>query len=162
MTTSAIEVHEIIEKNAKEASQEKRMIETIKVGQAIRQGDIYMVRLDDKGLTEIKMNAGSLIVNVDEIRKKGVKADTRQLAPGESKGSRHIIGEGPTIYKSNAVIPNRFGGMTQAADLIGPVVVAGDRFELTHPEHAHFSLPAGVYQVFYQGDWQGVMRRALD
>lgn len=161
MTTSAIEVHEIIEKNAKAASQEKRVIETIKVGQAIRQGDIYMVRLDDKGVTEIKMNDGSLVVNVDEIRKKGVKADTRQLAPGESKGSRHIIGEGPTIYKSNAVVPTRFGGQA-SVDLIGPVVVAGDRFELTHPEHAHFSLPAGVYQVFYQGDWQGVMRRALD
>jgi hypothetical protein len=47
-------------------------------------------------------------------------------------------------------------------ELVGPLVVSKDRFELTHPEHAHFSLPAGTYQVIYQGDWQGQMNRARD
>jgi hypothetical protein len=161
MITNAIEVHEMIEKNAKESSQEKRQIEKIDVGQAIRQGDIYMIRVADSGITEIPLvNGTKMVVNTD-ANKRGAKLDTRQLAPGETKGSRHIIAEGPSIYKSGAGLPTAWGGVLQT-ELVGPLVVSNDRFELTHPEHAHFSLPAGTYQVMYQGDWQGQMERARD
>ena len=80
----------------------------------------------------------------------------RQLAPGVSKGSRHIVSEGPTLFEA----PN--AGSWRGV-LNGPLVVSKERFKLTHPEHAHFELPAGSYAVFYQADVQrDVIRRALD
>jgi hypothetical protein len=40
LATSTLEVHNIIVENAKTASQEVRHVKEIKIGQAIRQGDI--------------------------------------------------------------------------------------------------------------------------
>ena len=45
--------------------------------------------------------------------------------------------------------------------LLGPVIVADEAFTLTHPEHAHHRLPAGIYQVGYQLDVSEQERRAV-
>ena len=50
---STIEVHETIAANAKEASQEMRNVQSMKVTEAIRQGDIYMIRVNPTGTTRI-------------------------------------------------------------------------------------------------------------
>jgi hypothetical protein len=35
----------------------------------------------------------------------------------------------------------------------GPIIEATEAFMIQHPEHAHFQLPAGTYQVTYQLDF---------
>jgi len=41
------------------------------------------------------------------------------------------------------------------------VVESKTRFELTHPEHAHFSLPAGCFEVIQQRDYATEEIRAV-
>lgn len=130
---TALQAHETISQAAKESRPELRQIEKIKVGEAIRQGDVYLIRIQRKpeGFT--------------------AKTNNRQLAPGTTQGSRHVLAAGPTIYAKPK----------DADVLVGPVIVSKERFLLEHPEHAHFSLPAGTYQCRYQQEWSEVERRAV-
>lgn len=114
-----------IQKAAEKSLPKLRHIEEIEVGQAIRQGDIYVTRLERAP----KRNGGV--------------TGERQLAPGTSRGSRHCVAGKVTVY-----LPSEDDGR-----LTGPLVDAHDRFTVTHPEHAHFSLPAGFYRVTYQRDF---------
>ena len=45
--------------------------------------------------------------------------------------------------------------------LKGPVIESDTHALIEHPEHAHISLPPGVYQVCYQVDVR-MMRRVED
>ena len=103
--------------------------EQMTVGKSIRQGDIYITRLKDapKGVVPLAPTSES----------------GYQLAPGNTKGSRHCVSS--TNVKAFTL---EKPGITD-----GPVIVASDRFSLTHPEHAWFDLPAGTYQVTYQLDF---------
>ncbi|MCC6573148.1 MAG: hypothetical protein IT462_05090 [Planctomycetes bacterium] len=110
-----------------------REIKSLKEGEAVRQGDIYVTCLK-------KLPA-----------KRGKALATRQLAPGSSQGSRHCAeGEDLTLYSPTP-------GSTE---LTGPLIVAKRNFKITHPEHAHFVMPAGIYQVTYQRDFsrEGLFR----
>lgn len=110
--------------NAKEA-REPRFVRTCPVGEvACRQGDIYLWRLP-------------------EIPKGCKPRSDRQLALGKTVGSRHVCEAGPKLYDLPAGSANA---------LLGPVIEAPERFTVTHPEHAHISLPSGTYQVGYQLD----------
>lgn len=132
-TMTPIEAHEQIAASAKSPLTEMRYVEKIAVGEFCRQGDVYLLRIS-KHPSEWKE-----------------KTKNRQLAPGATQGSRHILAAGPTIYAKP----------TGADILLGPVIVAKDRFVLEHPEHAHFSLPAGTYQCRYQQDYAEKERRAV-
>ena len=114
-----------IERAAEKAVARLREIKAMEVGQAIRQGDIYVTRID-----ALPKPLG------------GVTAE-RQLAPGTSRGSRHCVEGEVTVYLPPA----------GADALTGPVIHALGRCTITHPEHAHFSLPPGFYQVTYQRDF---------
>ncbi len=137
---NAEEAQEIVERTAKENVVAKiRRIETMDIGKIVRQGDIYIHRVDDK-------------------HKRGEEAGSRQLAIGESMGSRHIA-EAPSMIFQGAAAPewytNRF------TPLLGPCIVSKERFVITHPEHAHVDLPAGTYQITHQMDAR-TQRRAID
>jgi hypothetical protein len=67
--------------------------------------------------------------------------NTQQLAPGTTQGSRHVA-VGATVYAAESKDP-----------LMGPVVVASERWCLAHPEHANISMPSGTYRARYQRDW---------
>lgn len=135
---TAEEAHVEIERTAKEkAVQEIRTIEKIERGQFVRQGDIYIHRVYD-----------------DHPR--GAKLESHQLALGDSTGSRHIA-EAPADCFTGIRPPG--GGDVQA--FLGPLIVSLERFTVTHPEHAHFSLPAGTYQVVHQLDGR-TRQRAID
>lgn len=121
MTKTATEAHNIVEAAAAKARPETRVIEDMQPGQAIRQGDIYLIRLEARPA------------------KLPPAAPGRQLAPGTTRGSRHCV-EGPVTLHE----------LPDAGRLNGPLVIATERFLVTHPEHAHFSLPPGAYQVRYQ------------
>lgn len=118
-------VNEVIETGRRIAKREtQRFSEAASVGDAYRQGDIYLMLLDK--------------VPVGAIRRKEVSL---QLAPGNTQGSRHILdsGEGVTAYT-----------LPDATEFDGPIIKLDCERELTHPEHGHVILPAGIYAVGYQ------------
>lgn len=128
---TAEEAHEIVERSAKEkAVSSIRRIETMDIGKVVRQGDIY-------------------IHCVDYGHLRGTRTDNRQLAQGESLGSRHMAEEPAEIYVGE-VAPPWYD--LAVAPLLGPCIVSSKRFMISHPEHAHVDLPAGVYQITHQMD----------
>lgn len=130
---TVIEAHEAITQSAKTADHETRIIDSITVGEHVRQGDLYLERI--------------------------AKADTRwrsttnrQLAPGVSTGSRHVAEGAVAVSVSPEANPiDRSGRVPR---LLGPQISAKEAFTVTHPEHAHMRLPPGDYQVLYQLDYQ--------
>lgn len=116
---TAKQAHEKVKKSAP-VNPEIRFAKEVRVGQWGHQGDIA-------------------VQMVDRIRG-GKETKDLQLAPGTTKGSRHILSD----FVGRIIIPNRKG------ELEGPEFEADERFNVTHPEHAHYSLPAGKYRVIYQ------------
>lgn len=113
--------------------QDVRYIEQIKFGQWVRQGDIY-------------------IHCVAKDHAHGQVTKNRQLAMGNTQGSRHILeGEAELFEGSKAPdwAPNAF---------LGPLIKLFKRGTVTHPEHAHIDLPAGTYQITHQMDARTLQR----
>jgi len=120
-----------------------RVCRRIEIGQAVQQGDVYLFR-----------------VPADHPR--GKAWGSQQVAVGDQVGARHVV-EGSVKVFAGERLPE---GVTEPewledGELLGPVIVATDTFALTHPEHAHHRLPAGVYQVTYQAD-ATTRRRVVD
>jgi hypothetical protein len=126
--------HEAIQQAADTADHDTRVIDRIAVGEHVRQGDLYLLRID----------------RVDAAWR---PTENRQLAPGISTGSRHMAdGEGLTLRVSPESNPvDRSGPVLR---LLGPQIHADQAFTVTHPEHAHMHMPPGDYQVLYQLDFQ--------
>lgn len=114
-----------------------RHIEEMKIGQIVRQGDIY-------------------ITMVDESHAHGGICESHQLAMGTSKGSRHMADQNFMVHKGTK-LPEGFLEGT----FIGPFIKSEVRAQITHPEHSWVSLPAGCYQVTHQTDLK-TRQRALD
>ena len=132
---SAVEAHETISREAKEkAVQEVRRVEKIEIGKAVRQGDIYLHRVAAK-------------------HPRGKASKSRQLAIGDTMGSRHIA-EQPAKVFVGTTLPEG----CDASTFLGPLVEGDERFTVTHPEHAQVSLPAGTYQVTHQMDARSLQR----
>lgn len=125
---SAAEAQARIEREADErAIQDTRHVEKIDVGQVVRQGDIYIHR-------------------VAATHGHGKELKTRQLAIGETMGSRHIAEAPCAVYAG--ITPPEWAPRA----LLGPCIESEGRFTVGHPEHAHVSLPPGRYQVTHQLD----------
>lgn len=141
------EVHEAVRSFSKRAPKEARHIESMAPGPDvfhspwIRQGDVYLIAI--KSLT-----------------KDWPETTNRQLAPGLSLGSRHVVEGDVELWATpsvNLVLAQR----NEGSILAGPQIRAKERFKIVHPRHAHFSLPAGLYQVAYQMD-PATARRVVD
>jgi len=132
-----LEAYATIETAAQKPQTEQRTVTRIKPGQAVRQGDVYLVATQG-------LKVGKAIFN-------------RQLAPGETQGSRHIAEAPAQIFESPG---HPIQGIAANA-LLGPVVESTQPWNLAHPEHAHVSLPPGQYQVIYQLDF-AAQRRVQD
>ena len=101
---------------------------------AIRQGDIYITRLDEL--------PGGL-----------KPAKTNQLAPGNTQGSRHVVraDAGVVVYER------------QGDALTGPVISAPEGCHIEHPEHGDIAIKCGgVYGVTYQRAHAEELRRVAD
>lgn len=142
-TVTALEAHHQIESFAKEAPTEMRFVpDGMKHPHWIRQGDIYIEAVN------------KLPLSFDQ------ETSNKQLAPGENRGSRHVVEGDVKVFLQSNPSSNDF---SRDGVLSGPALVAKDRFKVTHPEHAHFSLPAGTYRVYYQMDARQAERtRSLD
>ena len=136
-----MEVQEILEKIQKEiVLHQKKIVTGIKIGDVVRQGDLYLHR-------------------VLEGHPFGEKTENRQLAPGTTKGSRHRVLEPAKVF-IGTTLPEWVTG-DGSNFLIGPYIESAEEIVVIHPEHADFYLPAGNYQVTYQMD-QRTRRRVLD
>lgn len=118
--------------------QETRFIDSMEIGEWVRQGDIYLEKIESKPF--------------------GCLSKTQmQLAPGKSQGSRHIL-------QSGNVYAHPKEGQIEMREALhycyGPVIESKEHLLVTHPEHAHISLPPGCYQVSYQVDTQQMKRVA--
>lgn len=132
MTTETLNTAEVVDKVQKSAKkmQEMRICPEMKIGEFARQGDIYIER-------------------ISTISKKGREIKSHQLAPGTSKGSRHIV-QAEQSVKIFTSTPN-LG--TRAPFQAGPAIEAACDFVISHPEHAWMKMKKGLYQIWYQLDF---------
>jgi hypothetical protein len=68
-------------------------------------------------------------------------APIAKLAPGSSRGSRHIVHE-RVVYRMYRK------EIREVTD--GPFVVSETEFRVDHPDHGTVVVPPGVYQIRYQ------------
>lgn len=113
-----------------------KMHDIFDVGDRAAQGDILIARIPNvpKDAKPIPMNP--------------------QLAPGDTKGSRHILRDPSTV---------RMYAMPGTDPLIGPVVEFTAANWIDHPEHAAQGFPAGCYAITFQRTIvDGMIRRQQD
>ncbi len=99
------------------------------LGHEIRQGDIFLYPIEPPNLDGLK------------------EIESRQLAPGNSKGSRHILAGKVRVFDPGSSDP-----------LDGPIFEQIERGLLEHPEHAGDSLARGWYKVRFQLDLMAANR----
>lgn len=123
-------------------------IETVSAGDVVRQGDVYVIALDS-------------------IPAMASAYPGRQLAPGNTQGSRHTAqGECELFTPVEQLTLGILGRLIPASKgqqhFLGPVVKAAAPWTIAHPEHGDRTLPAGTYLVTYQRAWAQEMRRQAD
>lgn len=119
-----------------------RLHESFEVGDVAHQGDLIFVR-------------------VESLPKSAKASRERQLADGNTQGSRHILSRGK-CYAADAgelaMLISSANGCKIDAKYIGPVFVS-PKFptadDVTHPEHGNHGFPAGAVIVC-------VYQRSLD
>lgn len=149
---SATQAFEEVRSRAEEIrNDETAAVGTVSPGDVVRQGDLYLVCV-----------TGHLPGG------KFPRTDRRQLAPGTTQGSRHVLqGEaevlevpGPEAAQAvRAVLPKA----ELFPELMGPVFKTLGPCELDHPEHGNRVLPAGeAFAVVYQRAFADTVRRQQD
>jgi hypothetical protein len=125
---------------------EPRLLESFEIGDASHQGDLTIVRI------------GSLPASAKPRKE-------RQLAEGNTQGSRHVLARGEVFDASPTEVRDMIGVATKCdvdARYVGPVFVSPSDptpHDLTHPEHGHQGFPAGaVCAVVFQRNLDGEER----
>lgn len=136
MSTITEAINEVSQ--AAKPRQEMRVINEIRPGQMIRQGDIYLICIN--GMKEIKVFNDVNVTIAEYTKSLKTNKKQHQLVPGSTMGSRHMV-DSKVMMSINP---------TNKSTLIGPVLRSTESFVVTHPEHAHFHMPAGDYLVCYQ------------
>ena len=119
---------------------EVREIKNFPIGKHVRQGDVYILRVADNA-------------------PRGKETFERQLAQGNTQGSRHMAVGTLKCFQPSTDRPAAMLSDARAY-LPGPLVVATKEWSVTHPEHAHYKLPAGTYQIMHQLDPRTMQRVA--
>jgi hypothetical protein len=78
-----------------------------------------------------------------------------QLAPGNTRGSRHVIADADLAKVG-------FHKIKGADELTGPILDVKEKVEVTHPDHGHVILPRGIYQIRYQRLYAPKIKRVRD
>ena len=136
---------EKIEAAANTADSDIRIVRRMAVGSAGHQGDVYYHALP-----------------ANHPRGKLIATGKCQVALGTNMGARHVV-EGELEVYEGVKLPNGVKAPmdVEATEILGPVVVAKGRWVLSHPEHAHHHICAGVVGFTYQYDPR-TMRRVQD
>lgn len=159
--------------------------EAASIGDAVRQGDIYIQLIDPASVETF----GGLFTPVPEDQ----LASNLQLAPGNTKGSRHVIAstDGLSMWqpiktdeavlryvcaKHGTKLPKNLAGarisehwherreIEASLMLAGPIFKCAKPNVVEHPEHGNWNLPVGTYRVIFQRtvDDQARIARVLD
>lgn len=100
-----------------------------------------------------------IIVGIPELPKSAKPRKNRQLADGNTQGSRHVLTRGELFDADPAEVAALIKQATKSSDLIeakylGPVFTAPESptaNDLEHPEHGNVGFPAGTHcAVVYQ------------
>jgi hypothetical protein len=127
------------------------VVGTVSKGDVVRQGDLYLVALPELPVSR-------------------TKTCERQLAPGSTQGSRHVLEGECEVFSVNPndVLPLIAAALAPAktelyAELVGPVFRTLGETTVTHPEHGDRVLPAGeCFAVIYQRQHAEEVRRTQD
>jgi len=125
-------VAEVAESVREQADPEVRLVDGQTVdmpyGKVIRQGDVYLRRLPLEQ------------ADVSQLTQR--KPSDRQIAPGATVGSRHLV------TNADATIYDR-----QGTELEGPIILAPNGLYLAHPKHADFDIRLpGAYECTFPVD----------
>lgn len=113
--------------------------------------------LEGFGVGDVSHQGDLIIVGIAELPESAKPRKNRQLAEGNTQGSRHVLKRGE-VYDCD---PNEVAAAIESLTrqridgrYIGPVFVSPARptaDDLTHPEHGNQGYPAGqVCAVVYQ------------
>ena len=117
------EAIQAVKESAKADHGELRIIESLAIGEAFSQGDIYITRID-------KLPEGCY------------ETPERKLASGTSRGASHIVTGDVKCYK-----------LENPSPLDSLITEAKVPWVLEHGEHAHAQFPAGIYPASRQQDF---------
>jgi hypothetical protein len=138
MTTTTTNVKTAMEPRERIANDESKLHATFEVGDVSHQGDL-------------------IIVCIGELPRSARPRVNRQLADGNTQGSRHVLERGDVFDADPAEIASLIRiatGCDVGRDYLGPVFVspsAPTADDLTHPEHGNQGFPAGaVCAVVFQ------------
>jgi len=90
------------------------------------------------------------------------KWGSRQVAVGDTVGARHVatgeveVFQGTTLPKwveDRLLAISGFSLDLLKRAILGPVVIAKERWTMDHPEHPNHECPPGRWQITYQLDW---------
>lgn len=149
ITTARLAYRSVCRSAEKIRNSDPAAVEVLSPGDVVRQGDVYLVRLDVE--PEVVGLYGS-----------------RQLSPGTTRGSRHVAeGDCETFRVDQADASRVLGRLVpqteEVIQFFGPMVRAAGPLTVTHPEHGHRTLPSGSYLVVYQRSFaRDEVRRARD
>lgn len=121
------------------------------------------ITLDTWSLGDVSHQGDLIFVNIgDEMVKGAVQSRERQLAPGNTQGSRHIAATGVVYTAPAEEIIDRIRkacGAEVAQAYIGPVIMGP--CTVTHPEHGHQTFPTeSCIAVVYQRSLDAEEREA--
>lgn len=117
-------------------SDAERRIEVMDIGDEVRQGDLYITRIES-----IPSACGL------------VRQPSAQLAPGNTQGSRHTL---------RSLVDVQVFRLDNAGPLDGPIIVSEGELAIDHPEHGDRILPPGCYAITYQRAYAEELRRVED
>lgn len=173
-------IHEAVEAIKNDGLQ--HFPEAASIGDAVRQGDVYIQLIDDTDAADDKLKYLFTKLVAPEL----------QLAPGNTKGSRHCLANADGVEmwvpvqtdlavaqymmaKNGKKIPKTTRGfisdhMDERREIEAKIMLAGPIMRLskpntvTHPEHGDWQLPCGTYRVVFQRtvDENERIQRVLD
>jgi hypothetical protein len=115
-----------------------RFSEAASVGDAHRQGDLYLVVIES-------IPKGYVLVTDPTVK-------DRQLVPGNTQGSRHCLDstDGVDLHRP---------GTWPDSGIVGPVLVLTKERTVLHPTHGSVVLGPGMYQCAFQREWDAEQKR---
>ncbi len=133
---TAVSVYRDIKKHAESIrNDESHELEVMSPGDCWAQGDLLIVSLES-------VPAGCAPIKAE-----------RQLAPGNTQGSRHCLVSLDGVEMFQLPEPNA---------LDGPVFRTDRKLVIDHPEHGNLIVPPGTYAVVYQRQFAEELRRVAD
>lgn len=117
------------------------------------------------GVGDVSHQGDIMIVGIAKLPQSAKPRENRQLADGNTQGSRHVLERGSVYDCDVAEVSKAIKSATKCdvgQQYVGPVFVSPDDptdSDLTHPEHGNQGFPAGqVCAVVFQRNMDAEQR----